>query len=111
MYKELPPKSETENYFKAGDHIRGFNCGPTGDYSWEMKVSRVEGNMVIDVDGSKSHFKQCRLLEEVKPREWTVYRIDVGREIISSNKAARFMGVDLTDNRWETIKVREILDE
>lgn len=76
-YKELPPESETENYFKIGDLVHIY-CASSGGRIGPEKVKHVWKNN-IQYYGAYYHFKQCRKLEEVKPRElWVCPQCDMG---------------------------------
>jgi hypothetical protein len=67
-YKELPAFETNE--FKVGDRVRFYeDCDAN-----EGEVVHVSMN-VIEVHGINYgiHFKQCRKLEEVKPREFWIH--------------------------------------
>jgi len=69
-YKQIEPKSETENYFKVGDTIKVYDRETTIQ---PIKVDKVDG-IFVHHNGNAFSFLQCRKLEEVKPPEYYLCR-------------------------------------
>jgi len=66
-YKELDAAKSVDE-FKVGDKFNAY------EYDAPFKnreVTDLDGNIIISVS-HRYHFKQCRKLEEVKPREWWI---------------------------------------
>lgn len=100
-YKELP--AFEINQFQKGDRARVYR----GDKQEDVIVEeiRVNGMLLLrskDIYDSFAHFKQCRKLEELKPREWTVFLTKDGR--ITSAGALNFC-----EAKW--LRVREVLED
>ncbi len=104
-YKEMP-EFET-NEFKVGNHVAFYRkSGRT-----EGEVQCVHGDIVEIMYGetlaksmTKVHFKQCRLLKEMNPREFYLVVDDRGRFYWGSQSLS-----DVRD--YVHIKVREILED
>jgi len=73
-YKELPAFETNE--FKVGDRIRAYGVlvdGHIDDIVTGICKITKDHLMVDTIDNvyySSPHFKQCRKLVEVEPREW-----------------------------------------
>lgn len=109
-YRELPAFEKNE--FNEGDLVNCYNA-PSGSLPFVLKITGIfqdfiYGDLPDSKEGDESigaHFKACRKLEELKPREWEVY-LDKQGTIISYNAMKDFCWNDV-----KTIRVREILDE
>jgi hypothetical protein len=102
-YKELAAFKTNE--FKIGDMVRAYELSFRTGYV-EGKILNIKGDEIcfsIPDMPLVFHFKQCRKLEEVKPREFWTYRVYL--QDPSSNEGALLRVLD------EAIKVREVLDD
>jgi len=77
-YRELP-EFKSADEFKIGDKVRHYFWNTNSKfYESEDKVIEIEGDLLmllptyspVTFPPGRAHFKQCRKLEEVKPREW-----------------------------------------
>ena len=58
------------NEFKSGDLVRIYDAMVVGNFRTDA-VTVVKGDLIYT--GAQSyHFKQCRKVEEIKPREWWI---------------------------------------
>ncbi|HEY5688551.1 MAG TPA: hypothetical protein VIS27_09635 [Yeosuana sp.] len=110
-YKELPAFETNE--FKVGDKVAFYRkCGKAiGEIT-----SRSTNNLCIKYESrdkntcmTETHFKQCRKLEEVKPREFNVIVTEDG-EIITAPSHA-LPNFTFNNKPVTYIKVREVLDD
>ncbi len=103
-YKELDAFETNE--FKRGDKVNIYNDGRVFIYF----VVNVRNDIVIaayKVDISEAmtsefHFRQCRKLEEIKPREWLVRTDGQFSQFITSD-------LGMCPSKY-TFRVREILE-
>ncbi len=113
-YKELPAFETNE--FKIGDKVAVYNMG----ISFICTVERIMGEMVYCLPENRMHmyecklgrdiynFKQCRKLEENKPREyWLNPGID-SRYPFEGMTYNKHVASDLQLPGW--IRVREIIE-
>ena len=69
-YKELPLDDTKGNPFKRGDRVRVYSALGAQD----CVVTEVRGKFVVSTNFGalvEAHWKQCRPIEEAKPREMT----------------------------------------
>lgn len=92
------------NQFQVGDKVRVYHS----PYNvTDATVTEVQGDALLArKDPSKktqeifAHFKQCRRLEEMKPREWLIYR----------TKSHEFTTDQTIEHYLPAIKVIEVLE-
>jgi hypothetical protein len=106
-YKELPAFETNE--FKVGDLINVY----IGHYLYKVRVTRTHEYLVFfsgaDTENGEglAHFKQCRKLEEIKPREFFIdLRTYRSTDVIPSEYSPNPWGPDM-----RVIKVREVLED
>lgn len=110
-WKEMPA-FESAKEFEIGDTVRVYQSVEACD----GKVDAISGDL-IDVSFVQSahdrgiyHFKTCRKLVPVEPREWTgrreFFEADSMGRVTSTKYILWIKGIGP-----ETIKVREVLDE
>ncbi|HEY5688552.1 MAG TPA: hypothetical protein VIS27_09640 [Yeosuana sp.] len=105
-YKELPAFETNE--FKVGDKVICYDSAVV--VSVIHTVTKVFPTSIIlspgpeEYKGMDMNFKQCRKLEEIKPREYSV-NIDA----ITGNIVGPFSS--LNSDNFKTIKVREVMDD
>jgi hypothetical protein len=119
-YKELPAFETNE--FKVGDRVKVYmSPEPYIGLITEIEDSFLKIEAVDYNEHTFEHFKQCRKLEEIKPREFWVHRDCVNN--IFGQLPLRYYGspprfgsaviatyVDKPD-RKEYIRVQEILED
>lgn len=100
-YKELPAFEKNE--FDEGDTVNVYMQGNSKPYeTYVLPVQNYQEKDMVKVSGHTTlvHYKQCRKLEPMKPREWTIHT------------CPRHVGATTAffDHKCEEqIKVREVL--
>lgn len=110
MSKWVEQAAFETNEFKKGDALRSY-CAIGGIERCD--VTSVSGDIVYSGD-SEFHFKQCRLLKQVKPREWWVWLGDISvieklEKIVAWTEKGRPDLIAHDGYKW--IKVREVLED
>lgn len=97
-YKEQP--AFEKNDFKVGDYVRVYD----EQYQFDCAISAINDCFVSFNTTRKLHFKQCRLLLPVKPREFYLIR-DCEDDTFGILE-------EKPNNVWkEIVKVREVLED
>ena len=98
--KEFPINDlEGSSQFKEGDNIITY----TENYRQRVEtIGSVEEDHIVTLDGGHIHYKCCRKIEYIKPREFWLCQGSDGSDNISHTKP---------DNHEIWIHVREVLDE
>lgn len=108
-YKELPAFETNE--FKVGDLVKVY----VGTDIFQTRVLEIRRDHFVIIEDSEdrgydiAHFKQCRKLEEIKPREFNVIVTEDG-EIITAPSHA-LPNFTFNNKPVTYIKVREVLDD
>ena len=108
-YRELPiDDSKGVDQFKVGDRVNVYLQCHT--HPFRSEVTDVNSDFLLRVKGHDNalNWKQCRKLEEVKPREWWVNRNDLG--LFNESAAIVYEpNANMDPKYW--IKVREVLED
>lgn len=97
-YKEVLWEGEPEeNPFKVGDRVRAYN--PLTRYDCFEIDEVIDAYVYTGSDRRPYHFRQCRKLEEMEPREWT----------LTGGLHRSWEGPII--GALETVKVREVLED
>jgi len=114
-YKELPAFETNE--FKVGDMVAVYGCpSVTGSYHTGSHHDVVhiaeEGEILVGTELNPRlgfHFKQCRKLVEVEPREWWLN--PVSKTYVVAGEIIEYKNDDGVPNLAAWIKVREVIEE
>jgi len=102
-YRELP-ECKSADEFKVGEQVRVYNS--SGDSIIEVVTISPP---FLNNEICTFHFKQCRKVVAVKPREFKYcYRHD---QVRPGDASAPQCPIDYSWGDCEWIKVREVLDE
>lgn len=101
-WKELPA-CESVDGFKVGDKIRTYDI----DRVCDREITRIAVDFVY-CQKEPFHFKQCRKLVPVEPREWTLFKDKNGIEVAIKNTDP-FPGKP--NSYTFTCNVREVLED
>lgn len=76
-YRELPAFETNE--FKVGDNVHVYGCSSVKD-GVLLKIRHIYSTAYMEARDSEDilhvvHFKQCRKLEEIKPRIFWAYEL------------------------------------
>lgn len=101
-YRELP--ASEVNDFKVGDWVRVYQNYGVGTEDYTIKEVHIDFISVKDITKPMYHWKACRKLVPVEPREWTITICEDG----TLSKGTPF--AKNIYNYSETIRVREVLE-
>lgn len=118
-YREIPiDDSKGIKQFQEGEIVRYFGWyDPNGgrvEYTRDVKITKISDQLLyLEKSPYTAHWRACRKLEEVKPREFYVHESDLNQEREDKLEAgALWYGTwDASDLEGKFIKVREVIGE